>query len=152
NAAVAVKIYGNNLEALDRTAERVARVLSLIKVSRVEPEEKNVPAFANVLIEPQTGAPELVVRPRWEDASRLGLRNAQILDAIHTAFQGAEIAPVYDRNRIVDLTVLLTPSDRNDPDTVANLWLSVPSTAGAKPSPAAAGAADAGENRVQLKQ
>ena len=154
NAAVAVKVYGSRLEALDEAAQRIAQALGGIRVKQAAkgPDGRSVTqdvaAFVNILVEPQTGAPELVVRPRWEDAARLGLRNAQILDAMHTAFQGAEITSVYDRNRVIDLTVLLDPRERNDPEAVGNLWLSLPTPAGAKAEP---GRADPGDNRVQLK-
>jgi CzcA family heavy metal efflux pump len=152
--AVAVKVYGDRLETLDEAAQRVARELGSVRVKRPvrgpdgKPRTEEVPAFVNILVEPQTGAPELVIRPRWEDAARLGLRNGQVLDAMHTAFQGAEITPVYDRNRVIDLTVLLNPRERNDPEAVGNLWLSLPPAAGQK---AEASRADSGENLVRLK-
>jgi CzcA family heavy metal efflux pump len=111
--AVVVKVFGDDLPAIDRTAEMVARVLN------------SIPGHDNVLIEPQTGAPELVIRVRPEDAARYGLRNAGVLDAVHSAFQGATVGQVYDRNRIIDLVVRLDEGFRTDPDAVANLWLSV---------------------------
>jgi CzcA family heavy metal efflux pump len=154
-ATLAVKIFGNELDTLDETAQRIAQALGAMRVKRTAkgPDGKQttqqVPAFVNILIEPQTGVPELVVRPRWEDSARLGLRNAQILDAMHIAFQGAEVAPAYDRNRVIDLTVVLGPRERNNPEAVGNLWLSLPAAAGPKPEPARA---DATENRVRLGQ
>ena len=39
---------------------------------------------------------------------------------------GAEVGQVYDRNRVIPLVVQLEPKVRNDLETVANLWLSVP--------------------------
>jgi len=112
-AAIAVKVYGNDLESLDRAAQDIALVLSRIRGN------------ANVRSEQQTGAPELVIRPRPKDDWR-GLRKAQILDAVHSAYQGAEIGQVYEGNRIIDLVVILDPNVRSSLDSVANLWLSVP--------------------------
>jgi CzcA family heavy metal efflux pump len=117
SAAVVVKVYGDDLAAVDEAATAIARVLN------------TVPGNANVLLEPQTGAPELVVRVRPDDAARLGLRNGQILDAVHAAYQGAEVGQVFDRNRIIDLIVILDPKARADTEAVANLWLSVPGAA-----------------------
>jgi CzcA family heavy metal efflux pump len=151
-AELVVKIYGDRLDVLDDAAQRIAQALGSIRVKRTtkgkdgERKVEEVPAFVNLLVEPQTGTPELVVRPRWEDAARLGLRNAQVLDAMHNAFQGAEITSVYDRNRVIDLTVLLSPNERNNPDAVGNLWLNLPA------SGVALAPREAGENRVQLKQ
>src|SRR5262249_13645784 len=113
-AAVAVKVYGDDLAALERASQDVARVL------------KTVSAQATVRVEPQVGAPELVIRIRPEDAARHGLRNTQILDAVHAASQGAEIGQTYEANQVIDLVVLLDPQVRNDPEGVANLWLTAP--------------------------
>jgi CzcA family heavy metal efflux pump len=124
-AALAIKIFGDDFDKLDATAMEVARLL------------RTIPGYDKVRIEPQTGAPELVVRVRSEDAGRFGLRNAQILDAVHAAYQGAEVGQVYDRNRIIDMAVILLPAARLDPDTVAGLWLST---------------GDTGNGRIQLKQ
>jgi CzcA family heavy metal efflux pump len=140
-SSVAVKIYGDDFAALDRAAAQVARVLNAV------PGKDGKPAAVNVLVEPQVGAPELVVRPRLEDAGRFGLRRGQILDAVHTAYQGAEVGQAHDRNRTIDLVVVLDPQSRGNPQTVADLWLTVPG----KPREGAT-PAEAGRGRVQLKQ
>src|SRR5262249_34336325 len=73
-AAVAVKVYGDDLDALDRVAQDLARVLNAVRGS------------ANVRVEPQTGSPALVIRARPDHAAaRPGLRSAEILDAVHAA-------------------------------------------------------------------
>jgi len=132
-AALVVKIFGDDLNKLDMTAAEIARVLN-----KVDGHDK-------VRVEPQTGAPELVVRVRPEDAGRFGLRNAQILDAVHAAYQGAEVGQVYDRNRVIDIAVILHAAARLDPDTVANLFLSLPVAEGKTNLESAGG-------RIQLKQ
>jgi CzcA family heavy metal efflux pump len=150
-APVAVKVYGDDLAAVDRAAEQVARTLQA------------VPGSENVRPEPQTGQPELVIRIRPQDAARFGLRNAQILDAVHAAYQGAEVAQSYDRNRVIDLVVILDPEIRNRPEAVADLWLSLPARTEARLSPSptkSSGPSQGSENgspeapgdRVQLKQ
>jgi CzcA family heavy metal efflux pump len=133
---VAVKVHGDDLEAIDQAAQAVAQVLN------------SVPGHENVLIEPQTGHPELVVRIRPEDAARFGLRNGQVLDAVHAAFQGATVGQVYDRNRVIDLVVILAGAARRDADALANLWLSVP-RAEPKGPDAQAGVT---EGKVRLRQ
>jgi CzcA family heavy metal efflux pump len=132
-AALAVKLFSDDLNKLDVAAVDVARVLSRVNGHDL------------IRIEPQTGAPELVVRVRPEYAARFGLRNAQILDAVHAAYQGAEVGQVYDRNRIIDLAVILHPTARLDPDRVANLWLNVAGDQADRAGQAAGG-------RMQLKQ
>jgi CzcA family heavy metal efflux pump len=146
-APVAVKIYGDDLPALDRAARDVARALAA------------VPGADNVRPEPTAGVPELVVRVRPRDAARYGVRGAHVRDAVHAAYQGADGGQVYDRNRVIDLVVLLDPRLRGDPDAVANLWLDVPAPregeAPAEPkekSSAGASPSRKGTGRVQLKQ
>jgi Cu/Ag efflux pump CusA len=104
---------------VERAAQDIARALA------------GVPGSANVRPESQTGSPELVVRVRQDEAARRGLRNAEVLDAVHAAFQGAEVGQVYDRNRIINLVAILDPRARTGPEAVADLWLSVPVARGA---------------------
>ncbi len=121
-ATMAVKVFGDDAETVGRTAEDIARLL------------ERVPGHADVRAEALTGAPELVVRVRPRDAARHGLRTAAVLDGVSLAYQGASAGQVYDRNRVIDVQVVLDPAARNDPGRVADLWLSAPA------------------GRVQLKQ
>jgi Cu/Ag efflux pump CusA len=152
SASVAVKLYGDDLVSLDRAAQAVARVLNQV------PGRDGQPAAVNVLAEPQVGVPELVVRPRREDANRFGLRPAQILSAVHTAYQGAEVGQTHEGNRTINLVVVLDPRVRRHPEAVADLWLTVPPTDTRVAKPRAeegatvSAAPDPGRNRVQLKQ
>jgi Cu/Ag efflux pump CusA len=113
-AAMAVKVYGDDLETLDRVAADIADVLD------------DIPGNADVRVEAQTGSPELVIRIRPKDSARYGLRTLAILDAVHAAYQGATVAQVYDRNRVIDITVLLEPEARYNAQQVDNLWLTTP--------------------------
>ena len=150
-APVAVKVYGNDLAAVDRAAQDIARVLADVRGS------------VNARPETQTGQPELVIRVRPRDAARYGLRSIQILDAVHAAYQGAEVGQTYKGNRVIDLVVILDPATRNDPEKVADLWISVPSSSISPdlrtPSAAhsasvteGAGNLDTASGRVQLKR
>lgn len=149
-APVLVKVHGHDLADMERASQLVAETLSA------------VPGAENVLAEPQTGQPELVVRIRPHDAARFGLRPAQILDAVHAAYQGAEAGQSYDRNRIIKLVVVLAPEIRNAPEKLGDLWIGVPrgdagSTADHPRVKLARASADsradlADEGRVQLKQ
>lgn len=132
-ATLAVKFHGDDLDALDSAAEHVARVLAAL------------PGQENVRLEAQTGQPEVVIRPRPGDASRFGLRNAQILEAMHVAYQGAEAGQVFLRNRPIDLVVLLDPQARHYPEAIPDLWLSVPGST-------IKGEQGASPGRIQLKQ
>ncbi len=113
-AAVAVRVYGESFDDIERAVRLIAREMSA------------TPGRVNVYAEAQTGVPELVVRVRAADAARFGLRRVQVLDAVQTAFQGAEVAQVHVGPRTIDVRVLLEPRFRYDPDAVGALWLAVP--------------------------
>ena len=100
-----------------------AYVLAVLASLVVAQALQAVPGADNVLIEPQVGAPQLVIRIRHSEIAARGLRAGDILDAVHAAFQGASMTQVYDGNRVIDVAVVI-PSGESDPAIVANLWLS----------------------------
>jgi CzcA family heavy metal efflux pump len=146
-AQVAVKVHGDDFADLDRAAQDIAAVLNA------------VPGHDNVRTEAQTGAPEVVVRVRPEDAARRGLRTADIVEGVSGAYQGAHVGQVYERNRVIDVVVILDSKVRNDVEALGNLWLSVPGGNGNGAGPAEQRTVSAdlalpspANGRVQLKQ
>jgi CzcA family heavy metal efflux pump len=138
--AVVIKVYADDLETMDMLAENVRAAVA------------RAPGVMAVRFEPQTGAPELVVRLRQKDASRLGVKAGHVLDAVHAAFQGAEVGQVYDRNRVIDMVVILDPKLRQIPGQVAELWLPAGAPAGEAPAVEGVPPAPAPRGRVQLGQ
>ena len=114
-AALAVSVQGESLEDIEATAQKVAAVLN------------GIDGHANVRVELQTGAPEIEVRIRGNDAARYGLSRVQILDAVQTAFHGAEVGSVYRGQRTIDLRVLVEPERRRKLESIKNLPLTAPS-------------------------
>ena len=108
-AAVAVSIYGADLDAIDRAAAQVAAVLS------------KVPGAADVQVKAPPGTPVLKVRL---DPVRMGLKGitpTDAYDAIETAFQGHVAAQVTEADRVTDVAVTLPPELRQDPESVADV-------------------------------
>jgi Cu/Ag efflux pump CusA len=134
-APVVVKATGDRLDDLETATQQIADALRGVRGSQ------------EVRAEAQTGAPELVVRPRRADLGRFGLRAGQVLDAVHAAYQGAEVGQVYDRNRVIDVVVLLEPRARNDAERVGELWLRVPPDAAPEATDSGAG-----RGRVRLSR
>lgn len=113
-AEVVVNLRGEDLDALDRAAEDVRRVMAA------------VPGAADVAVENPGGAPELVARLRHERAAALGFTPVEILAAVETAFQGAEVGQVFDGSRVTDVTVLLPAVVRREPESLGALELTSP--------------------------
>src|SRR4029453_2344250 len=110
-AQVVVKVFGDDLDKLDA----VARL--------VEAELGAVPGNADVQVKAPPGAPVLAVHLRPERLTQFGFQPLPVLEAVQTAFQGADVAQMVRGNRIHELAVILDDEARRDPEAVANLLL-----------------------------
>jgi Cu/Ag efflux pump CusA len=63
------------------------------------------------------------VRLRPERLKQFGFRPVDVMDAVATAYEGTRVAQTYDQNRVFDVTVILAPRIRQDPQAVGNLML-----------------------------
>lgn len=112
NAQVVVDVFGDDLDQLDQTAKLVAAQLKATKGN------------ADVQVKAPPGAPVLSVRLRPERLTQFGFRPLEVLDAVETAFQGADVAQMVRGNRIHELAVVLAAEARQEPESVGNLLLS----------------------------
>jgi CzcA family heavy metal efflux pump len=110
-AQVVVAVFGDDLDQLDRTSKLVAAQLTATKGS------------ADVQVKAPPGAPVLSVRLRPERLTQFGFRPLEVLDAVETAFQGADVAQMVRGNRIHELAVVLSEEARREPESVGNLLL-----------------------------
>lgn len=100
-AAIVVNIYGNDLDVLDAKAQEVARVLN------------HVSGATEVRVQSAPGTPQLEIRLRPDDLALWGFEPIDVLDAIRTAYQGAEAGQIYDGNRVFNVVTILAPEQRN---------------------------------------
>jgi CzcA family heavy metal efflux pump len=110
-AQVVVAVFGEDLDVLDRAAKLVAAQLTATKGS------------ADVQVKAPPGAPVLSVRLRPERLTQFGFRPLEVLDAVETAFQGADVAQMVRGNRIHELAVVLAEEARREPESVGDLLL-----------------------------
>ncbi len=110
-AAVAVNVFGNDLDRLDGVARDVARVLA------------EVPGATEVQVQSPPGMPKLSVRLRKADTARWGFRPVEVLDAVRTAYQGNVVGQVYEGNRVFDVAVILEPRSRKSVARIGDLLL-----------------------------
>ncbi len=106
---VAIGVYGDDLDALDVVAARVAAVL------------RTVPGAADVQLKSPPGLPLVEVDLDPRALSLNGFRAVEVLDAVQTAYQGKVAAQAYEGQRIVDLAVVLPPERRRDPEALGEL-------------------------------
>ncbi|QDF96992.1 CusA/CzcA family heavy metal efflux RND transporter [Azoarcus sp. DD4] len=108
---VAVKVFGDDMETMNETAERIAEVLEA------------VPGAADVKVEQTTGLPMLTVAIDRERAARFGLNIADVQDAVAAAVGGREAGVVFEGDRRFDLLVRLPERLRGDLETMRRLPL-----------------------------
>jgi CzcA family heavy metal efflux pump len=110
-APFAVELHGNDLDLIDATSRQVMSVL------------QQVPGAVGVSMQSPPGAPQLVVRLRPPMLETAGLRAADVLDAVQTAFHGTAVAQVVRGNETREVVVELRPQDRRTPAQVSALRL-----------------------------
>ncbi len=110
-AEVVIKIFGDDLDLLDRKAKEVAQVVA------------GIHGAANVQVESPPGAPRIVVRLRPEGLKQFGFRPVDVMEAVGAAYQGSPVAQTYDAGRVFDVAVILDERVRQDPEAVGGLML-----------------------------
>lgn len=116
---VAVKIFGDDMEVLNQTAEAVSSMLQKIQ------------GASEVKVEQTTGLPMLSVNIDREKSARYGLNVADIQDAVATAIGGREAGTLFEGDRRFDILVRLPEALRNDLDAMKRLPIALPrSTSG----------------------
>jgi CzcA family heavy metal efflux pump len=99
-AAVAVNVFGNDLDQLDREAAQIARILAA------------TPGGAEVQLQSPPGMPEILVRLRKDGIARWGFDPLSVLDVVRTAYGSEVVGQTYEGNRVFDVSVLLASSRR----------------------------------------
>jgi Cu/Ag efflux pump CusA len=110
-APLVINIYGTDLDLLDRDAQAVAAAVS------------GVPGARDVQLQAPPGTAQLAIRLRHERMAALGVQPGAALEAIQTAFAGAQVGQVYEGSRVVDLIVVLAPEVRDRVPAVGALRL-----------------------------
>jgi CzcA family heavy metal efflux pump len=113
-AELAVKIFGEDIDVLDRKAREIARVLS------------GIPGARSVQVQSPLGMPELTVALRKPDLARWGFDPLDVLDAVRAAYQGEVTGQVYSGSHVTDVLVILDRRDRNSISRVGDLPLRSP--------------------------
>lgn len=106
---VAVKVFGDELDDMRESAERIATVL------------RQISGAADVRVEQVTGLPMLDVEIDRATAARYGLNVADIQGVVRTALAGTEAGELLSGDRRHPIVVRLPENVRQDPDALADL-------------------------------
>jgi len=111
---VAVKLYGDNFEILQPTADKIARVLNTIK------------GAADVKVAQTDGLPTLEIKIKRDVAKRLGLNVGDILGTVSKAIGGGSAGVIFEGDRRFDIVVRLPPHVRENPVALSNIPIPLP--------------------------
>jgi CzcA family heavy metal efflux pump len=113
-AQIAIKIFGDDLDALDRTANEVTHAAA------------RVPGVSDLQFNRQSGTPELGIRLSVDALTASGLNSQNVLDAIEADYSGLKVGQTYAGTRSVDVSLLLPEDARRRPEDLNKLMISGP--------------------------
>lgn len=113
-ADVAIKLYGDDLDALAQAGDAIEAVL------------KTIPGARDVQVEQVTGLPLLTIMPDRNALSRMGLDVAVVQDTVTTALGGRRAGQVFEGDRRFDIVVRMPERMRSDLDAISRLPVPLP--------------------------
>ncbi|HWF63979.1 MAG TPA: efflux RND transporter permease subunit, partial [Rhizomicrobium sp.] len=111
---ISVKIFGDQLDALDTAANRIKGALS------------GTPGIADLQFAPQSGTPTLAIQLDPQKLAASGLKSGDVLDAVESDFAGAQVGQTYSGIRAVDVVMLLPAGERDRPELLSKLMIAGP--------------------------
>jgi heavy metal efflux system protein len=119
---IAVKVFGDDLEQLERVAGRIAAVMGPVQ------------GTADLRVEQTAGFPTLDVQFNRDTISRYGLSMEDVADTVAAALGGRESGLVFQGDRRFDIVVRLDNATRNNFDAIGALPVMLPESAGPRQS------------------
>ena len=113
-AQIAIKVYGDNLDVLRRTARNIESAI------------EDVPGIASPVVEQQQIVPQLRIEVDRQRLAQYGISAAYVNDYVETAMNGKTVTRVFEGQRMFDLLVRLDEPYRRDLDNLHRTPLELP--------------------------
>jgi heavy metal efflux system protein len=117
-ADVAVKLYGDDLDAMSVQARKIAGVIRII------------PGAGDVSVEQTDGAPTFDVQIDRQAVARLGLSVEEVANTVSAALGGREAGLLFEGDRRFSVVVRLPDAQRDDIDTLGSIPVMLPAAEG----------------------
>jgi len=111
---IAIKLFGDDLDTLKKTADRIGAVVS------------RVPGAADVKVEATSGLPQLQIKPDRAAIARYGINVEDVNNLVESIIAGKEAGLVYEGEKRFSLVVRLAGESSRDVETIKNLLVSAP--------------------------
>nr|MBA2727847.1 CusA/CzcA family heavy metal efflux RND transporter [Parachlamydiaceae bacterium] len=111
---VAVRVYGDDFQVMQKAAGDIAKVLRKIK------------GAADVKVAQTEGLPVLEINIHKDATRRLGINSGEILDVIATAIGGGKAGMILEGDRRFDVMVRLPENTRQNPNLIGSIPIALP--------------------------
>ena len=112
---IVINVYGNDLDALDVAAGRVAAVVD------------SVDGVSDVRVPASPSVPLLHIDVKLEELTEYGLRPDDVYKTVQTAYKGRQVGQIYRGNRAIPVAVILEDTHRGDLGAIGRLPLATAS-------------------------
>jgi cobalt-zinc-cadmium resistance protein CzcA len=113
-ADIAVKVFGEDLEILNRKANEIKKAISGIE------------GAADIIVEKIDGLPQMNVKYDRSKIARYGLNISDLNDMISMGFSGKILGSVFEGEKRFDLALRLKEDHRRDLVNIENLYVDLP--------------------------
>jgi len=113
-SALAVKVYGADLQVLQATALKIKTTL------------EKVPGFTDLVVVRELGQPSLLIHIDRQRIARYGVNVSDVEAVIGAAVGGQPATQVIQGEKLFDLVVRMEPQFRSDPGSIGNLLVGTP--------------------------
>ena len=113
-AQVAIKVFGNDLQALDDAGAHIMTALA------------GEPGIVDLQFKREDNTPSLNIQPEPARLVAAGLRTQDVLDAVESTYSGSSVGQTYSGVRSVPVVLRLPPASRNRPEQIGNLLIPSP--------------------------
>ncbi|HKW88148.1 MAG TPA: CusA/CzcA family heavy metal efflux RND transporter [Candidatus Acidoferrales bacterium] len=114
-SALAVKVYGSDLNVLQDKALQIKRVLEQVR------------GFTELTVVRELGQPSLLINVDRDKIARYGINVSDVETVIQAAVGGQAATQVIQGEKLFDLVVRMEPQFRSSPSEIGNLLVGTPS-------------------------
>lgn len=114
-SAIAVKIYGPDLEQLRTLGQQVQTVM------------RDIPGLVDLQLEPQVPVKQVQIQFDRGAAARYGLSAGELAETLETGLNGRVVSQVLEQQQTFNLVVWLDAQFRNNLEVIGNLLVDTPS-------------------------
>jgi cobalt-zinc-cadmium resistance protein CzcA len=111
---IAIKLFGDDLDTLKKTADRIGSVVS------------KVPGAEDVKVEATSGLPQLQIKPDRAAIARYGINVEDVNSLVESIVAGKEAGQVYEGEQRFSLVVRLAAEWGRDVETIKSLLVAAP--------------------------